>query len=84
MDFNFNLFVTIFLKQIKLLKLFLAYAEEEKRKRVKISPVVETQIFKRDRKSRTPSPRVASTGNSKDFDLNKFMKDVEYYPPQLV
>ena len=64
--------------------IFLAYAEEEKRKRVKISPVIETQIFKRDRKSRTPSPRVAGSGNSKDFDLNKFMKDVEYYPPKLV
>lgn len=68
---------------------FSSEIEEEKKafaqqkKRVKISPTVETQIFKKGKKSRTPSPRITTGLNDKEFDLTKFMKDVEYYPPKM-
>jgi len=69
------------------LNFFSKHIEDEKKafaakskKKVRISPDVEIQIA--NKKSRkTPSP--ASNKNADGFDINMFMKEVEYYPPKM-
>ena len=67
----------------------IAWAAQAKKKKVRISPDVDTQIIKKGRKSRTPSPKIEQNGGKSldktgNFDINEFMGEVEYFPPEQV
>jgi len=64
-------------------KLFPAFAAKSKKKKVRISPEVENQIYKKGKISRSPSPKIAMSGQEKNFDIDAFMKGVEYFPPMV-
>ena len=63
--------------------LFSAFAAKSKKKKVRISPDVETQIQKKGKLSRSESPKIETSDQEKNFDIDAFMKGVEYFPPMV-
>eukprot|EP00111_Clytia_hemisphaerica_P011414 TCONS_00033427-protein len=65
-----------------------AWAAQSKKKKVRISPDVNTQqVTKKERKTRVPSPKIVQNGGKStyktgNFDINEFMGEVEYFPPE--